>query len=65
MQTISFSDFIARPGTILTHAAQGQHVKVATGRGNAANIIDESEWTMLNEALKLCTEHLEWTTKAK
>lgn len=65
METISFSEFIARPGTYINNAANGNYVKVATGKGNAAIIIDETEWTMLTQALKLCMEHPEWTEAAR
>ena len=60
MQRITLETFLETPEQLITSAASGEHITIATGNGNAAVIIDEAEWEMLRQALNLCTEHPEW-----
>ncbi len=62
MDTIAIDAFMKNPMKYMREAMDGQFCKVTAENGTAAVIIDETEWTMLCQALKLCTEHPEWAT---
>lgn len=64
MNTISIEEFASNPSMYIRQAMAGDYLKVTGDNGNAAIIIDESEWSMLCEALKLCIGHPEWTIKS-
>lgn len=57
---ITLDQFLTNPEQYIRNAVLGEYVEVKTGRGLNAVIINETEWTMLTQALKLCTEHPEW-----
>ena len=60
MREISMMEFLGKPGIYVREAAEGEYVKVRMTDGSASVIIDEAEYAMLCQALKLCTEHPEW-----
>lgn len=60
MQRITLETFLESPEYLITSAASGERVVISTGDGNAAVVIDETEWEMLQQALSICTEHPEW-----
>lgn len=64
MQTISLEAFMKSPMKYMREAMGGNYAKVTAENGTAAILIDEIEWTMLTQALKLCMEHPEWTTES-
>ncbi|MBR6982067.1 MAG: hypothetical protein IKH75_00815 [Ruminococcus sp.] len=61
MDTISIEAFMHNPMKFMREAMTGEFVKVDSGNGYKAVIINDTEWTMLSQALKLCVEHPEWT----
>lgn len=63
MQEMTFDEFLKNAAALVRGASVGEFVKVRTGEGNAAVIIDETEFTMLTQALSLCVEHGEWIEK--
>lgn len=60
MNTIALRDFLSLPDDYLRNASVGETIKVVLSSGYSAIIIDEPQWEMLQQALKLCTEHPEW-----
>ena len=64
MDTISIEDFMKDPMKYMRLAMDGIYTKVAAENGLSAIIIDEPEWTILVQALKLCLQHPEWTEKS-
>lgn len=60
LRDVSMVEFLGKPGIYVREAAEGEFVKVRMADGFASVIIDEAEWAMLCQALKLCTEHPEW-----
>ncbi len=63
MNKVTIEQFLAEPERFLREAACGEYSTVRFEDGNAAVIIDEAEWTILRQALVICMEHPEWTTK--
>lgn len=63
MQIITLKQYLQNPETIIKSAATGDYTAVKVGNGQCAVIIDDTEWTMLRQALALCMEHPEWTAK--
>lgn len=61
MRTVSVGEFIRRPGVFVQEAVAGDYTTVRLANGQAAVLIDEPEWTILVQALKLCLDHPEWT----
>ena len=59
MRTVSVGEFIRRPGSFLQEAVDGEYTSVRFPDGRAAILIDEPEWTILVQALKLCMDHPE------
>ena len=65
MNKVTLKQFLADPEHIVCDAAVGEYTAVRIGDGKIAVIIDDTEWTMLRQALSLCTEHPEWTINSK
>lgn len=65
MNKVTLGQFLAEPERIVREAAAGEYTAVSTGDGRIAVIIDDTEWTMLRQALSLCMEHPEWTSSSK
>lgn len=65
MNKVTLKQFSAEPERIICDAAAGEYTAVRTGDGKIAVIIDDTEWTMLRQALSLCVEHPEWTISSK
>lgn len=63
MQIITLKQYLQNPETVIKSAAAGDYTAVKVGNGQCAVIIDDTEWTMLRQALALCMEHTEWTAK--
>lgn len=63
MQIITLKQYLQNPETVIKSAAAGGYTAVKVGNGQCAVIIDDTEWTMLRQALALCMEHPEWTAK--
>ena len=60
MREVTMAEFLGKPGIYVREAAEGEYVKVRMTDGFASVIVDEAEYAMLCQALKLCTEHPEW-----
>ncbi len=60
MKNITLKQFLSDPEILLHDAAAGEYSTVRFEDGSAAVMIDEAEWTILLQALKLCMEHAEW-----
>ena len=65
MNKVALKQFIEEPERHIRAAANGDYTAVSTGDGKIAVIIDDTEWTMLRQALSLCMEHPEWTISSK
>lgn len=65
MNKVTLGQFLAEPERLVREAAAGEYTAVSTGDGKIAVIIDDTEWTMLRQALSLCMEHPEWTISSK
>lgn len=65
MNKVTLGQFLAEPERIVREAATGEYTAVSTDDGRIAVIIDDTEWTMLRQALSLCMEHPEWTSNSK
>lgn len=65
MRTMSLGDFLSKPGRIAREAADGEYTTIRLSNGSAAVMVDETEYTMLRQALSLCMEHPEWTSNRK
>ena len=63
MQIITLKQYLQNPETVIKSAAAWYYTAVKVGNGQCAVIIDDTEWTMLRQALALCMEHPEWTAK--
>lgn len=63
MNKVTMKQFLAEPERVIRDAAAGEYTAVCADDGKNAVIIDETEWTMLRQALALCMEHPEWTRK--
>ena len=63
MQIVTLKQYLENPEAFVKSAAAGDYTSVNMGNGQYAVIIDETEWTMLRQALVLCMEHPEWTAK--
>lgn len=61
METITLEEFMKSPMNYMREAMDGSYCKITAENGTAAIVIDEPEWTMLTQALKLCMEHPEST----
>ena len=61
MNSMTVDEFLKNPVQTVVGAVDGNVSKVSLGNGYAAVIIDETEFTMLTQALELCMEHPEWT----
>ena len=62
MDTITLEEFLQSPTKYIRNAMNGDYCKVTGDNGCSAIIIDEVEWTMLCQALKLCVVNPQWTT---
>jgi len=60
---VTLEQFIENAEHFVKAAADGERIEIKTGRGLNAVLIDKSEWTMLCQALAICTEHPEWTAR--
>lgn len=63
MQIITLKQYLQNPETVIKSVVAGDYTAVKVGNGQCAVIIDDTEWTMLRQALALCMEHPEWTVK--
>lgn len=62
MQETTLLNFLTDPKSFIRDALEtGTYTKIKCGKGQNAILIDEPEWEMLTQALKLCMEHPEWT----
>lgn len=57
---VTLEQFIDNAELFVKEAVNGEHLEIKTGRGLNAVLIDETEWTMLCQALAICSEHPEW-----
>ncbi len=64
MNTVTLEQFMKNPMKYMRDAMNGEYSKVTAENGLSAVVIDEPEWTILVQALKLCMEHPEWTQKS-
>ncbi len=65
MREITERDFLGNPMRFINLAAyEDEFTSVNVGKGRSAVIISDTEWQMLLQALKICTEHPEWTTSS-
>ncbi len=62
MEAIDINQFLKDPVRPIIQALDGNTTTITMGDGHRVVVVDETEWTMLNQALKICTEHPEWTT---
>lgn len=65
MNKVTLKHFLEEPEQHIRAAANGDYAAVSIGDGKTAVIIDDTEWTMLRQALALCVEHPEWTISSK
>ena len=65
MNKVTLKQFLTESERIVRDAAAGEYTAVSIGDGKIAVIIDDTEWTMLRQALSLCMEHPEWTNSNK
>ena len=62
MQETNLRSFLINPKSFIRDAVMDDtFTKVICDDGRSAIIINDTEWTMLTQALQLCMEHPEWT----
>ncbi|MBQ7372507.1 MAG: hypothetical protein IJW67_11640 [Blautia sp.] len=61
METVSLAEFELNPARYVYKAFQEEYSKIVDPSGLTAILIDEIQYIVLKQALKICTEHPEWT----
>lgn len=61
MNNITIEQFLQCPFDALADTTNGISTRISIGNGHSAIIISETDYEMLKQALRICTEHPEWT----